>query len=518
MANQTVLQVGQPGPNLFAYFHIYAPAVAARVKETTGDTAIAELWGNGTSSYRSVIAGYGGWANYVAGLARRVGLDRFQKECLTTWSAGSQVIKTVCRGARLPHAIVSLDGLYGTKPPGSRPGDGAVLMDAELTAVAKYALAAARGERIFVLLHSAISTPYGSSGECADAIRAYVEREMGKPMEVDATLTPADLDKHAFSEALVLGNFHLVSFPGVDAKEHIAEAHLYDEVWTRWIPWMTPAGPAAPAGGPVSPPAPKEPVLRAGSTGPEVKAWQNFVRGQNLGEWAGRVIANGAFDDPTVRATKELQRHWGLKDDGEVGPMTRGAARQRGYDFTTPPARPLPPPPAFQPLQGTIARQNLFGRFDFAPSPEPGNPEAIRILGTWERDHIVRVQIPELAGVRGAPADCRIELHKKVAAQFQRFFAAVAKAGLLDRILTFDGSFVPRFIRGSRTSLSNHAFGTAIDLNAAYAPLGSAPKPAGSPGSLAELVPYMTAEGLFWGGFFTPRPDPMHVEAAYIGK
>jgi hypothetical protein len=90
------------------------------------------------------------------------------------------------------------------------------------------------------------------------------------------------------------------------------------------------------------------------------------------------------------------------------------------------------------------------------------------------------------------------------------------RADLLDRILSYDGSFVPRFIRGSATQLSNHAFGSAFDINADENRLGTRPPLAGARGSTRELVPLANKHGFYWGGHFSTRPDGMHFEIAFI--
>jgi hypothetical protein len=247
MPPRTILQTGStPLCDLFAYAHLAAPDdVRQRVAATTKDAVVFELWGNGTSAYRAALPAYGGtWRAYVAGLQAKLGTT-FRRTCLTSWSAGSQFVKDALvafakdPAAGRPDAIVMLDGLYGAKPAGSKPGDGQVHVDAALSALADYAVDAARGEGpILVVFHSRIPTPYASSKECAEALQRMVETALGKDMAPDPTLTPADLDGHRFAEALSLGNFHLVEFPGTDAKEHMREAHLYDEVWRRWVPWV----------------------------------------------------------------------------------------------------------------------------------------------------------------------------------------------------------------------------------------------------------------------------------------
>lgn len=509
-SKQVILQRG--GSDLFAFFHIAADAIRAEAKSATDDTVVVELWGNGTSSYKPVMAGYGGWAKYVASLAQATGVQRFEHTCLTTWSAGSEIIKTVCRGAVLPDAIVSCDGLYGTKPVGARPGDGNVIFDAEFQAVAQYALAAARGEKVFVLMHSSISTPYGSSGECAMMIRRWVEDTLGKEMQPDETISPSELNGHVFSDALVLGGFHLLEFPGIDGKEHMVEGHLFDELWRRFIPWAS--GPSVPAPAmTLAPPSSLPRTLRVGLSGEDVRAWQNFLRGQGHLD----VVADGIFGNGTATATQRWQAAHGIVADGLVGQESRTAASAENGAVEEPPVpliETIPGPPPFPPLVGTMARAAVFGSFHYVPAPVPGNPEAVRIDDGWDRRNIVQVHLPQLAGVPGAPQSCSVSFHRLAQAKLQELFAAWEAAGLMSHVETWDGSWAPRFIRGSRVTLSNHAYGSAFDVNARFNPLGT--KPHLGRGTTVPLVEIANSLGWFWGGHFSTRPDPMHFEIAQL--
>lgn len=176
----------------------------------------------------------------------------------------------------------------------------------------------------------------------------------------------------------------------------------------------------------------------------------------------------------------------------------------------------MPPAPDFPPLISTADRQRVFGAFRFAPAPVPGNPEAIRILDNWAQENVVRVVIPQLVGVQGAPTDGAVWFHKKAIGQLLGLFEAWEKAGLIHLVETWAGSFVPRFIRGSRSQLSNHAFGTAFDINAAWNGLGAQPAKVGMHGSVRELVPIASKYGFFWGGHYSRRRDGMHFEVAKL--
>ena len=74
---------------------------------------------------------------------------------------------------------------------------------------------------------------------------------------------------------------------------------------------------------------------------------------------------------------------------------------------------------------------------------------------------------------------------------------------------------MPRFVRGSRTILSNHSFGTAFDINVPWNLLGSVPALVGQKGSVRELVPIANQNGFYWGGHF-PRKDGMHFSIAKL--
>lgn len=168
-----------------------------------------------------------------------------------------------------------------------------------------------------------------------------------------------------------------------------------------------------------------------------------------------------------------------------------------------------PPRPNFS-TPTAAERNRLFGTFQYRNNGDG----TIKILGGWASENIVRVEIPQLVGVEGAPKTGVVLFHKKGAVQLQEFFEAVEEEGLKHLILTWAGSFYPRFIRGSRTSLSNHSWGTAFDINAAWNGLGRQPAPVGAKGSLLKIVPIANEFGFFWGGHYNSRLDGMHFELA----
>jgi len=253
-------------------------------------------------------------------------------------------------------------------------------------------------------------------------------------------------------------------------------------------------------------PAGDAPTLRLGDRGTWVGVWQGalIAAGFSLHPYG----ADLHFGRLTAEQTRAYQRIHGLVVDGVVGPKTWATL---GEQESLPLSEPFTDSP-FPPLHDRAA---VFGAIDCSPAPTATDPEAIKIHGSWIRDNIVRLEIPELVGVAGAPRDGGVYFHRLGADQLVELFAAWREAGLIDRVLSWAGSWVPRYVRGSRIRLSNHAFGSAFDINAPWNPMGAEPAHVGERGSVRELVTIAHDHGFFWGGNFRGRPDGMHFE---IGK
>ncbi|MCA2024852.1 M15 family metallopeptidase [Enterobacter sp. K16B] len=255
-------------------------------------------------------------------------------------------------------------------------------------------------------------------------------------------------------------------------------------------------------------------IIRKGSSGVFVSQWQAYLRGQGF-----IVSTDGLFGDKTEAATLAFQKTHQLEPDGIVGNQTLGAAGLRGFEIVdyVPHDTHFPAKPTFSPITSTAQRQNLFGPLEFAPTPSDDNPEKIKITNDFEKKNIVRVAIPQLKGVAGAPVQGKVLFHHLVQQQFVNLWSAWDTAGLLDKILSFDGSYAPRFVRGKADQqiLSNHAFGTAFDINAQWNAYGSQPATWGQQGCVYNLVGIAAEHGFYWGGFFSHR-DGMHFEVAKI--
>jgi hypothetical protein len=256
-------------------------------------------------------------------------------------------------------------------------------------------------------------------------------------------------------------------------------------------------------------------ILRRGLEGPEVVHWQHFLLGQDLLQ----SDVDGRFGPKTEQATREFQKRNGLEQDGAVGPLTYAAALQAGFDphFVDPLGGTSgvnwPPHPIFAPLVSNAEREAIFGQFRYrrvAPDRDD-----IVFLDDWEEKNVVTIQVKPLSDLTGGPKDGKIRVHRLAAEQIKALFAAWKAQKLLPLLLTWGGGFVPRFVRGSKTNLSNHAWGAAFDVNAAWNPRGAVPVVRGREGSVRELVPIANELGFYWGGHFSYR-DGMHFELTQV--
>lgn len=254
-------------------------------------------------------------------------------------------------------------------------------------------------------------------------------------------------------------------------------------------------------------------LIKINSSGSLVKAWQFFLTGQ--GFYKDEV--DGKFGPHTKQATIDFQKKFNLQPDGIVGNKTFGLAMQLGFEGVEDRRKDKsgsdwPPKPGFNPLTTNAARQKLFGVFTYEHKPLPGNPENIRITNNWAKENIVTVTIPQLKRITGSD---KMQFHKQAAPQLIRLWKDWEAADLLHLVLSYEGSYVARFVRGSTSVLSNHSFGTAFDINYAWNKLGAVPALTGQKGSVRELAPIANENGFYWGGHFS-RLDGMHFEIARL--
>ncbi|MFW5687603.1 MAG: M15 family metallopeptidase [Bacteroidota bacterium] len=256
-------------------------------------------------------------------------------------------------------------------------------------------------------------------------------------------------------------------------------------------------------------------ALRNGDKGPDVKKWQYFLNGQGYTE----IVADGHFGTETENATIQFQQKNGLSADGVVGTFTLATAGTLGFELVKNPVDTnrdgihWPAKPDFRSLTQSQYREK-FGKFSYSMKPGNNPGREIIVSPEWETENLVYINTPILQGLPPYRAG-RMRVHKRVANQFQGLFEEWERAGLKNLLLSYDGGYYPRMIRGSETNLSSHSYGIAFDINAAYNGLGIIPPKAGAKGSVRPLVEAALKFGFYWGGHFS-RYDGMHFEVARI--
>lgn len=247
---------------------------------------------------------------------------------------------------------------------------------------------------------------------------------------------------------------------------------------------------------------------------------QKFLLGADL-LTTERISVDENYGPQTKRFVEEYQRQKRIVADGLVGPQTWGhlladgfrpkeyTEDDAGYEVHSERFSPNwpPKPKGLYPPDGL----SLFGEgLTYTPDPLPGVPEYVAVNSDWIRENITSVTIPQLAAVQGAPKSCEVYFNKLLVRQLKAFFSFVEQAGKLDLIKSWRGSWTTRFIRGRNDKLSNHTFGSAFDINAAWNGFRRLPALVGREGSVRELAAIAYKLGFYWGGWYN---DGMHFEA-----
>jgi D-alanyl-D-alanine carboxypeptidase len=102
----------------------------------------------------------------------------------------------------------------------------------------------------------------------------------------------------------------------------------------------------------------------------------------------------------------------------------------------------------------------------------------------------------------------RLYCNRAMIEPLTKAFNNIISRGLINQLKTWDGCFNIRKKRGA-TSQSLHAWGIAIDINAAWNGFGKKPTMS------QELVKCFTDAGFDWGGTWS-KPDGMHFQLAKI--
>lgn len=150
-------------------------------------------------------------------------------------------------------------------------------------------------------------------------------------------------------------------------------------------------------------------------------------------------------------------------------------------------------------------REEEFGSFTYKANPDGS------LVITGRKNFVIKgCEIPQLKTLGFS----RVNVNERASDRLVSVFQLWDDLGLMSHVLSWDGLYVPRFVRGSTVYVSNHAWGTAFDINARWNPLGRVGPLAGQKGSTRMLIESAAQCGWISGAWFD-RPDYMHFE---IGK
>jgi hypothetical protein len=268
----------------------------------------------------------------------------------------------------------------------------------------------------------------------------------------------------------------------------------------------------------------------------EVQRWQYFLLVKRGISAVGGV--DGGFGSLTEQGTKLFQIQNQIPTTGKLDAKTLEVAQALGYtvqpdDFYDKMKRPKKPTDLASPTNE--ARNGALTCFKFKQLAKQFRPDPDGIVITsscdgsvsdWESKFITKVAVPGLVHLPSFKSGF-MRVHTVVAPKLTALFEAWAKADLMHLFLTWDGAFVPRYIRDGSpsdgphgikqsnnvTSLSNHAFGSAFDVNADLNPRKFPSASPGKKGCVFELVKIANGIGWYWGGHFSTE-DGMHFEFA----
>src|SRR3954469_24510643 len=178
---------------------------------------------------------------------------------------------------------------------------------------------------------------------------------------------------------------------------------------------------------------------------------------------------------------------------------TERTTRRVARAFRAPHTRASALGPAPWNRRGMIARPvDLKARLGEFARREPVGADWVTPDPAWLRRNIRSAPVPILGSVT---------CHRRMIPALRRALAEVVRRGLAHLIDPGDyaGCYAPRRIPTSGT-LSLHAWGLAVDINASRNPQGSPPH------QDPRLVRIMERHGFSWGGRWPTVPDGMHFE------
>ena len=227
--------------------------------------------------------------------------------------------------------------------------------------------------------------------------------------------------------------------------------------------------------------------VHVGAVAPQVEG-VDLVVNEKVGEALGMTMGNALVISTGQASPQSLKKPIGAIIGQEISVQNLDVVAQLGLD-----------PDAYQTavLVGSFA--DAVGVFNYTPTgggriaPDP----------RWVSSHITTQVVPILGSVT---------CNKYIFPQLKAALQEVQTGGLADAIHPgeYAGCYYPRFIAGT-TTLSNHSFGLALDLNT----------PGNQRGTVGEMdrgvVAIFKKWGFAWGGDWR-YTDPMHFELSQLTR
>ncbi|HEY0037184.1 MAG TPA: hypothetical protein VGB66_10880 [Longimicrobium sp.] len=208
-----------------AVARLRGPVVAAVVNLGAGSGAYGRAFSD-PAAFDSLVAGVAREVAAVAGKPVRIG-----RVTLAGFSAGYGAVRAILREPRhfeAVDAVLLLDGMHASYvPEGSGLAAGGVLDSAHVAVFARFARAAADGEKRFVVTHSEIFPgTYASTTETAD----WILQTLGRRRTPVLRWGPRGMQQLSEVRA---GGFELLGFAGNTAPDHIDHLHAMPELLAR---------------------------------------------------------------------------------------------------------------------------------------------------------------------------------------------------------------------------------------------------------------------------------------------
>jgi len=222
------------------------------------------------------------------------------------------------------------------------------------------------------------------------------------------------------------------------------------------------------------------PKIHVGAWAPQVPGLVDAVVNTSWGKALGMVPDNAVIISTAITSPEQVVKPLKAMLGSAASVQRLDVVAQYGLD---------PKAVQFANVVGTVAQAvgnytyRVLGGGMIAPDP------------AWVKSHIVTDTVPILG---------RVTCNKALFPQLKAALAEVQQRGLANTIHSTAGCYYPRFIAGT-SSLSNHAFGLAIDINAPENERGTA-------GQMnRQVVQIFESWGFTWGGTWH-YTDPMHFE------